>query len=94
MGGLQGRGCLYRLRYLYQGVSPAGCIHLERQKAIHTPTGCQACMACIHVCPEGALVLDLPMREPNPAARYRNEHVSLAELIAANEQVDQGASAP
>lgn len=74
-------------------VCPAGCIRLEHQKAIHTPTGCQACMACIHVCPEGALVLDLPMREPNPAARYRNEHVSLAELIAANEQADQAAPA-
>lgn len=68
-------------------VCPAGCIHLEYQKAIHTVTGCQACMACIHVCPKGALVLDLPMEEPNPEARYRNEHVSLAELIAANEQV-------
>lgn len=67
-------------------VCPAGCIHLEHQIAIHTVTGCQACMACIHVCPKGALVLDLPMKEPNPEARYRNEHVSLAELIASNEQ--------
>ena len=74
-------------------VCPAGCIHLEHQKAIHTISGCQACMACIHVCPEGALVLDLPMKEPNPEARYRNEHVSLAELIAANEQAAQGAPA-
>lgn len=65
-------------------VCPTGCIGLENQVAVHTVEGCQACMACIHACPK--LALRLTIKEVNPAARYRNEHISLAELIAANDQ--------
>ncbi len=43
---------------------------------------CNACLACIHACPSGAF--ELPMGESNPEARFRNEHVSLNEIIAAN----------
>ena len=65
-------------------VCPTGCIRLENQVAVHTAEGCQACMACIHACPK--LALCLTIKEANPAVRYRNEHISLAELIAANNQ--------
>ena len=44
--------------------------------------GCNACLACIHACP--ARAIELPMGEKNPEARFRNEHVSLADLVAAN----------
>ena len=45
---------------------------------------CQTCLACIHACPHGAIALTVP--EKNPAARYRNPHVSLQDIIAANHQ--------
>lgn len=67
-------------------VCPAGCIHLEQQISIHVAEGCQACMACIHACPK--LALQMTMKEANTNARYRNEHISLAELIVANEQTN------
>lgn len=44
--------------------------------------GCNACLACIHACP--ARAISLPMGEKNPNARFRNEHVSLADLVASN----------
>ncbi|WP_195282386.1 EFR1 family ferrodoxin [Harryflintia acetispora] len=69
-------------------VCPAGCIRLAHQKAVHMLERCQACMACIHACPKLAMMLAPPMREPNPRARYRNRHVSLTELVAANDQTD------
>lgn len=67
-------------------VCPAGCIHLEDQHAVHGKEGCQACYACVHVCPKMAVQFTLPQPEKNPAARYRNEHVTLCELVKANDQ--------
>lgn len=49
-----------------------------------TLAGCQACMACIHACPNLAMKLEPPVQERNPKARCRNAHASLAEPIAAN----------
>lgn len=70
-------------------VCPAGCIHLERQRAVHTGENCQACYACIHACPKTAIHFGrLPMKEPNPQARYRNPHISLTELVQSNTQLD------
>lgn len=40
--------------------------------------------ACAHACPQKAIALTVP--EKNPNARYRNEHVSLQEIIRANHQ--------
>jgi ferredoxin len=65
-------------------VCPAGCIYLEKQRAVHTDKNCQMCMACIHTCPQKAI--QLKMSEKNPNARYRNENIGLMELIEANEQ--------
>lgn len=65
-------------------VCPAGCIELKKQRAVHIMKNCQMCMACIHHCPENAIRLTIP--EKNPAARYHNEHVRLTEIVKANHQ--------
>lgn len=67
-------------------VCPAGCIHLENQYIVHNSEGCQTCYACVHVCPKMAVQFTLSKPEKNPAARYRNEHVTLCELVRANNQ--------
>lgn len=66
-------------------VCPAGCNAMEDGAAVHDATagdGCNVCLACIHACPAHAI--SIPMGEKNPAVRFRNEHVSLADLVAAN----------
>ena len=65
-------------------VCPSGSIRVENRKAIHRAGNCQTCLACVHACPQKAIGLVMP--EKNPNARYRNEHISLQEIIAANEQ--------
>lgn len=71
-------------------VCPAGCIHLENQHAVNTGKNCQACYACVQACPEMAIQFgDIPMKEPNPNARYRNPNVTLTELVTANNQTEQ-----
>lgn len=63
-------------------VCPSGSIRVSSGKAVHIPGHCQTCLACIHACPQKAIALTIP--EKNPQARYRNEHISLREIIAAN----------
>lgn len=41
-------------------------------------------MACIHACPQKAIRLTIPQKDPQ--ARYRNAQVTLAQIIAANNQ--------
>lgn len=41
---------------------------------------CESCFACIHNCPQGAIQIDTQ----KSSARFRNEHVTLKELIEAN----------
>ena len=65
-------------------VCPSASIRLVEGKAVHTPGNCQACLACAHACPQKAIGLTIP--EKNPQARYRNEHISLDEIIQANSQ--------
>jgi NAD-dependent dihydropyrimidine dehydrogenase PreA subunit len=67
-------------------VCPAGCIQLQQQLAVYTGENCQACYSCIHACPQLAIKLNIP--EKNPQARYRNENVSLKEIVRANNQTD------
>jgi ferredoxin len=76
-------------------VCPAGCIAIENHRAVRNGRGCQACMACLHVCPFAAIKARpvLGCEEKNPDARYRNEFVSLADLIAANENSARPAEA-
>ena len=63
-------------------VCPAGRIYLENQKAVHTGDNCQACLACVHACLKAAIQMGMP--EKNPNAQYRNEHIALSEIVAAN----------
>ena len=65
-----------------QKVCPAGAIRLADTKATHTMAGCQACYACVHACPQKAIGFTIP--EKNHTARYRNENISLEEIIKAN----------
>lgn len=63
-------------------VCPSASIQVKNGKAVHVPGNCQTCLACVHACPEKAIQLTIP--EVNPNARYRNEHISLQEIIEAN----------
>lgn len=65
-------------------VCPSGAIRVVGGKAVHTPGSCQNCLACVHACPQKEIGLAVP--EKNPNARYRNEHITLNEIIAANHQ--------
>ena len=65
-------------------VCPSGSIRVENGKAVHHAGNCQTCLACVHACPQKAIGLVMP--EKNPNARYRNEHISLQEIISANHQ--------
>lgn len=66
-------------------VCPSASIHITDGKAVHVPGNCQTCLACVHACPQKAIQLTIP--EVNPDARYRNEHISLQEIIEANSQL-------
>lgn len=68
-------------------VCPAGCISLNNDKVVYDMKNCQTCMACIHNCPKKAIQLNIP--EKNPKARYRNDQVTLQEIIEANKQVEK-----
>lgn len=66
-------------------VCPSSSIHVVDGKAVHIPGNCQTCLACAHACPKKAIQLTIP--EANPDARYRNEHISLREIMEANCQL-------
>lgn len=68
-------------------VCPSGSVHVVDGRAVHIPGNCQTCLACTHSCPQKAIQLTIP--EKNPNARYRNEHISLQEIIEANCQISQ-----
>lgn len=63
-------------------VCPTASIHIVNGKAVYTSGNCQTCLACTHACPQKAIGLTVP--EKNPKARYRNEHITLQEIINAN----------
>ena len=70
-------------------VCPHKSWHVE-DKAIPEGT-CETCYACIHACPQKAIKLRQPEGQPwpaerNPEARYRNEHVTLNDIVKANGQ--------
>ncbi len=66
-------------------VCPSASIRLVNGKAAYFPGNCQTCLACVHACPHKAIGLTIP--EKNPNARYRNAHISLREIIQANQQI-------
>ena len=65
-------------------ICPSASIRLIGGKAEHIPGNCQTCLACIHACPYKAIKLTIP--EKNPNARYRNDHISLQEIVRSNHQ--------
>ncbi len=65
-------------------VCPAGIISVSEGKAIRSTNTCQFCLACAQNCPSKAITLKV--RDMNPNERFRNEHVSLAEIIQSNKQ--------
>jgi ferredoxin len=65
-------------------VCPAGSLEVSNGKAVRKNVNCEFCLACIHNCPHQAIGLKMPERNPN--ARYRNEHISLDEIIESNNQ--------
>lgn len=68
-------------------VCPSASVHVVDGKAVYIPGNCQTCLACAHACPQKAIQLTIP--EVNSDARYRNEHISLREIMEANCQVSQ-----
>lgn len=69
-------------------VCPKKCLHMEGQKSVWDPERCMMCMACIHACPMMAIQMRIP--EKNPKARYRNENISICEIVDANNQWEDG----
>lgn len=62
-------------------VCPARNITIEMGKPVHGNI-CEFCLACANLCPKKAVKLRMPER--NPEARYRNPHIGVNEIIAAN----------
>lgn len=69
-------------------VCPAGCFRLENRRAVRSAENCQACYSCIQNCPQKAIGITryVGFSEKNPGSRYRNEHVTLEDIMAANDQ--------
>ena len=66
-------------------VCPTGNIWVKSQHAQYTDAGnCQMCLACVQHCPENAIRLTIP--EKNPMARYHNGNIRLSEIVEANNQ--------
>ena len=65
-------------------VCPRGNYSLT-STGVKTEGDCDFCFACIHNCPQKAIVFR-QMKEVNPDARYRNEHVSLWSIKESNRQ--------
>lgn len=66
-------------------VCPKQCFTMDGHKSVWHYENCISCMACIHACPMMAIRLNIP--EKNPKARYRNEHISICEIVDANDQL-------
>ena len=67
-------------------VCPMNCIEVRDGRAEYRYGNCAICMACIHACPTCAITF-ATLTEKNPGVHYRNPHVSLADLVAANNHV-------
>ncbi len=66
-------------------VCPGGCIRIVDTRPIYDYTNCAGCFGCLHACPKKAIQY-ATFDEPNPNARYRNPHVTLADIVQANSQ--------
>lgn len=62
-------------------VCPKGNITVSTMPSFST--ACEGCLACVHNCPRKAIQVK---RDKNPNARYRNDQISLKEIIDSNNQ--------
>lgn len=69
-------------------VCPVNNFYVENGQAKRKQKTCEFCLACAQNCPQKAI--GLRMADKNPAARYRNEHISLQEIMAANGLQEEG----
>lgn len=69
-------------------VCPIGNFYVEDGQAKRRQETCEFCLACVHNCPQKAIGLSIA--DKNPEARYRNEHISLQEIMAANGVQEEG----
>lgn len=67
-------------------VCPKKCFTMDGKRSVWHPEGCITCMACIHACPMMAIQMNIP--EKNSKARYRNENISICEILDANNQLE------
>jgi ferredoxin len=65
-------------------VCPLGRFYIDNGKALRRNNTCAFCLSCIQNCPQKAIALSI--MDKNPNARYRNEHITLQEIIEANNQ--------
>lgn len=65
-------------------VCPVGNFYIEDKKAKRKQNTCEFCLACAHNCPQKAITTSVS--DKNPDARFRNEHVSLQDIIKSNQQ--------
>ena len=64
-------------------VCPRSNVSYTESKNIIFGNHCESCLACVHNCPKKAIQVK---GDKNPNARFRNEHVSLKEIIDSNNQ--------
>ena len=64
-------------------VCPMQCIQIVDKRPVYDYDICADCYACIQACPQKAIHF-VNFDEPNPEVRYRNPHVTLADLVMAN----------
>lgn len=65
-------------------VCPRNNISIDKELKNCTPVygdTCEFCLACINLCPQKAIKLK---REKNPNARFKNENITLKEIIDSN----------
>ena len=67
-----------------QKVCPIDNIVISSGIAVRKNAKCEYCLACAHNCPQKAITIK--RGEKNPNARYRNENITLDEIIKANHQ--------
>lgn len=65
-------------------VCPIGNLYVENGQAARRSNTCAFCLACAQNCPQKAITLNI--MDKNPDARYRNEYISLQEIIESNNQ--------
>lgn len=68
-------------------VCQRGILKIENGKAVRQKKACEFCLSCVNNCPEKAI--GFSTGEKNPNARYRNESITLDEIIKANNQLKE-----